>query len=124
MSTLYMALDYFLYMNEQKIMLSLVLAFGVFLILGLIAIPIIEKAQVALSIYAIRDPSDTITKGDRLTKLGNQLKHDEDKVTDSITNADNKILGAHGGGVGIQFCDPSGLELCNTVMLELGLMFS
>ena len=73
-------------MTEQKIIFSLVASFGVFLILGLVAIPTFDKARAAHSTNIIRDPSPTITK------LQNQVKHDIRDPSCTITKGEKQVI--------------------------------
>ena len=88
-------------------MFSLVLSFGVFLVVGLVAIPTIDKARAAHSVYNLRGSCQErcvfrTTHGEvtgiishasgTVTKLQNQLKHDIRDPSDTITKSENHFI--------------------------------
>jgi hypothetical protein len=104
--SLYRTFFNYLTMAEQKIMFSLVVVFGVILVLGLVAIPTIEKGRAAHSMYNIRgscqercifrtthaEVTDIISHSSgTITKLENQLKHDIRDATDTIIKRENQV---------------------------------
>lgn len=73
-------------------MLSLIMYFGLFFVVVLVAVPTIEKIQ---AIHSSSDPSDPFSSDINgvYNNVWNKIKHDENKVIDSVSHVHDKLPG-------------------------------